>query len=191
MAKSNRRKSGNPANAAWQPLVRGTPNPAAAIALGEKPPEEAWGNDIYQVTVEYATEGDRSGPLYLSLTLHDRLPIRDWRHFQQIKNEVAGPEREAVELFPAESRLIDTANQYHLWVAPEGVRLELGYEHGYVTNDEQVEAFNAGRERGEHKGRQRPWQAGLTTGRNELTPGLPQDQVERFERGGWRPRQGQ
>lgn len=43
----------------------------------------------------------------------------DWRDFQRIKNELVAPEAEAVELFPAESRLVDTANHYHLWVFPE------------------------------------------------------------------------
>jgi hypothetical protein len=41
----------------------------------------------------------------------------DWRHKQYIKNQLAGPEEEAVEIFPAESRLIDGANQFHLWGA--------------------------------------------------------------------------
>lgn len=39
----------------------------------------------------------------------------DWRHLQQIKNQLCGDEWEAVELFPAESRLKDPSNARYLW----------------------------------------------------------------------------
>ena len=58
--------------------------------------------------------------IYLSIRHIDRKAIRDWRHFQRIKNELAGENREALEIFPPEEFLVDTANQYHLWVMPEG-----------------------------------------------------------------------
>ncbi len=61
--------------------------------------------------------------------------IRDWRVLQRIKNDVAGPEREAIEICPAESRLVDTANQYHLWVLPEGEKMPLGFHERLVTDD--------------------------------------------------------
>ena len=54
--------------------------------------------------------------------------IKDWRHFQQIKNEIAGEEREAVEIYPAESRKVDTSNKWHLWVLPEGEKVNLGWK---------------------------------------------------------------
>ncbi len=57
--------------------------------------------------------------LTLSIRDHNRETVRDWRDLQRIKNEIVGPQHEAVELFPAESRLVDSANQYHLWVISE------------------------------------------------------------------------
>jgi hypothetical protein len=39
-----------------------------------------------------------------------------WAHLQQIKDELFGKEREAFELFPASSKLVDVANMYWLWV---------------------------------------------------------------------------
>jgi hypothetical protein len=68
-------------------------------------------NDTYHVEINYT-------PPYINLDIkrHDGCSHKNWREFQQIKNELVGPEHEAVELFPAESRLVDTANQYHLWV---------------------------------------------------------------------------
>ena len=60
---------------------------------------------------------------HLDITSRDNAPCKNWRHFQQIKNELIGPEYEAMELFPAESRLVDAGNEYHLWVhATPGVR---------------------------------------------------------------------
>jgi hypothetical protein len=56
----------------------------------------------------------------LAIKRTDRQPIRSWRVLQDIKNEIAGRERIAVEIYPAESRVIDTANIYHLWVFEEG-----------------------------------------------------------------------
>lgn len=50
----------------------------------------------------------------------------DWRTFQWIKNCVVGKEWDAVELYPAESRLIDPSNYYILWACPSinlGMRL--------------------------------------------------------------------
>jgi hypothetical protein len=62
-------------------------------------------NDTYYVRV-------RKVPPYIHLAIgrHDNRPCTSWRDFQRIKNELIGPEYEAVELFPAESRLMDTAN---------------------------------------------------------------------------------
>jgi uncharacterized Zn finger protein len=75
---------------------------------------QLWINDKYQVAVRR-----RGELLHLSIRTLDRSPIFDWRDMQQIKNQLAGPECEGVQLFPAESRLVDSANQYHLWVVTD------------------------------------------------------------------------
>jgi hypothetical protein len=56
--------------------------------------------------------------LHLSIKRHDQAPVHDWRDIQRIKNELLDKECEAVELYPADSRLVDGANQYHLWAFP-------------------------------------------------------------------------
>lgn len=53
--------------------------------------------------------------VHLSIKRLDQKPARDWRDLQRIKNELLGPGCEAVELFPSEERLVDLANQTHLW----------------------------------------------------------------------------
>lgn len=86
---------------------------------------EMWMNDLY-VVIHY-----KRGELdHLSIRRQDRKPCRDWRDFQAIKNQLCGSEREAVELYPAESRVVDTANQFHLWVLPEGLRVACGWTQG-------------------------------------------------------------
>jgi hypothetical protein len=86
---------------------------------------EFFTNDIYQVQV--SPTGVNADYLHLNIRRRDGGMVKDWRHFQQIKNEIAGPEREAVEIYPAESRLVHTSNKWHLWVLPEGEKVNLGW----------------------------------------------------------------
>jgi hypothetical protein len=88
-------------------------------------PVELWQNDRYTVIVERAEEG---WPTQLSIRRNDRAaePF-PWRHLQRIKNELAGEDAEAIELFPAESRLLDTANQRWLWCFPPGYTVPIGF----------------------------------------------------------------
>lgn len=101
--------------------------------------QEVWLNDRYQCAVRYL-DATPEGALHLSIKRIDKEVIHDWRDLQQIKTDVAGAEREAVELYPAESRVVDTANQYHLWVAPEGRRIEVGFISGRIVSDETGES---------------------------------------------------
>lgn len=57
---------------------------------------------------------------------HDGAPVSSWADKQRIKDELAGPERVAVEVFPPRSRLVDDANMYHLWILPEGFVMPFG-----------------------------------------------------------------
>lgn len=84
-----------------------------------------WVNNLYQVEVR--DTGD--GTCHLNIRRLDGAPVHDWRHLQQIKNEIVGPECEAIELYPAESRLVDTSNKYHLFASrdPE-FRFPIGFK---------------------------------------------------------------
>ena len=130
----------------WQPLrrVEMAPNPNVPDDIDVN--WVMYQSDRYTVLVEMM-EPDRgmAGMLHLSIRHTDRRKAaRDWRHFQRIKNELAGPEREAMELFPAESRLVDESNQFHLWVAAEGDTIPAGY-HGdrQVSGPEVAEQYGA------------------------------------------------
>lgn len=90
-----------------------------------------WINDVYQVAIRNTSMeelGHSIRVLHLSIKRRDKEPIHDWRDLQEIKNQLVGPECEAIEIYPAESRLVDTSNQYHLWVfADPGYRIPLGF----------------------------------------------------------------
>jgi hypothetical protein len=85
---------------------------------------EYWINDLYQVT-----KRDEGEFIHLNIRRRDgEVILRDWRHFQAIKNQLVGEEAEAVELYPAESRLVDTSNKYHLYCIPAGSRFPFGFQ---------------------------------------------------------------
>ncbi len=106
--------------------------------------ETIWVNSRYQVYMRRFGEPPNV-LVHLSIKRRDKREIRDWRDFQRIKNELVGPEAEAIEIFPAESRLVDTANQYHLWVFPY-LRIPFGFDSGRFVSEANIGSA-----------RQRPW----------------------------------
>lgn len=63
---------------------------------------------------------------HLLIRRHDGGLDFPWSHLQRIKDELCGPERVAVEVFPPRSQLVDDANCRHLWILPEGYALPFG-----------------------------------------------------------------
>ena len=103
---------------------------------GNLPEGIVWRNSRYQVVVRNC--GDAASPaiVWLSIKRHDGHPARDWRDLQRTKNELVGTEVEALELFPAESRLVDNANQTHVWCFP-GFRFPFGFQARLVSEGTQ------------------------------------------------------
>jgi hypothetical protein len=99
-------------------------------------------NNKYTVVIETLSPQGMTGELHLSITRNDRSAAHDWREFQRIKNELCGPEREACELYPAQSRLYDTANTFHLWVMAEGDRVPVGYNFQTVLDSDVAGTLN-------------------------------------------------
>lgn len=81
----------------------------------------AYANRVFavQMSLEPCSIGD---VIHLWIMRADHEPIL-WRDGQRIKNELIGPERTAIEIYPPESQLVDSANMYHLFVLPEGYKL--------------------------------------------------------------------
>lgn len=83
---------------------------------------QVWENYLFEVTVRIHKEGWPLGGgewVQIGISSKDGEPRHDWREFQRIKNQLLGDEWEAVELYPAESRLLDPSNYYMLWCAPK------------------------------------------------------------------------
>lgn len=91
-------------------------------------------NDTYQVVVTKRGEW-----VHLSIKRNDKQPVHIWRDLQEIKNQLVGEECEALELYPAESRKVDTACQYHLWCHNDPTfRFGIGFNDGRIVSDESI-----------------------------------------------------
>jgi hypothetical protein len=101
--------------------------------MAEEKAKPMFQNDTYLVSAGRA-EPSQYPMVHLSIKRLDKEPIDEnhWRILQGIKNVIIGPEHEAVELYPAESRLMDTANQYHLWVLAQPAE-DRCFPFGYFT----------------------------------------------------------
>lgn len=62
-----------------------------------------------------------------------------WKEKQEIKDELFGKNRAAVEVYPTEDRLIDSADVYHLWVFDKNYKLPFG-----IHPKEYQKAINRG-----------------------------------------------
>jgi hypothetical protein len=100
--------------------------------------EDIWCNSLYQVNIRtIPSNGLVPEVKHLSIKRRDKRVVHDWRDLQRIKNELVGAECEAVEIYPAESRLVDSANQYHLWVFNDpSYRIGLGFQERFVRNNQ-------------------------------------------------------
>lgn len=104
---------------------------------------EVWINDLYQVQLKrFMCEPLKMPMVHLNIRRRDgAVMLHDWRQMQLIKNQLVGEECEAVELYPAESRLMDEANKYHLWcLAVPGTHFPFGFELGRRTIDTEVKS---------------------------------------------------
>lgn len=104
---------------AWQRCTHSETSDHAQAVLDaiDYEPGRTFKNSRY--TVEVRNVGD--GATYLSIKRNDKDAIgkERFRDFQRIKNELVSEEAEGVEIYPAESRLVDASNQYHLWCFDE------------------------------------------------------------------------
>lgn len=119
-------------------------------------PIEVYRNSKYQCfkRVYKSKEDGKINLVWLSVKRNDKEAIHDWRDLQEIKNQILGPQCEAVELYPAESRVVDGANQFHLWgVDDPNFRFPFGFKEGEGTGRHTPE------EAKKYGAKQRPFEA--------------------------------
>lgn len=122
---------------AWTPLERAelsdkTDPATATLAFGANP--EIWINSRYQVAVRRWPTGPWGPMVHLSVKRWDKQPADDWRDLMLLKDTLVGPETEGVNLLPASSRVVDGANQTHLWIFPK-FKFPFGFEGRCVTEE--------------------------------------------------------
>lgn len=113
-----------------------------------------WSDDGYQVTsrllftewgkvehaaITYKPNGFGNNKLE-SLSADGSRDI-PWNVKQQIKNELWGKDRIAIEVFPQETNLIDAQDCYHLWIMPKGFKMPFGI---HPIKDKQCKVINRG-----------------------------------------------
>ncbi len=81
-------------------------------------PDLIYQNNLFIVQV-YLTQTSWGLVRRAMVRRNDERPVHNWAILQRIKNEIFGPEATALEVYPKESRLIDVANIYWLWVLPD------------------------------------------------------------------------
>lgn len=92
-------------------------------------PGRLFENSQYQVVQREFTTGPLGAYVHLTIRNRDGGRQREWGDFQRIKNELVGPDCQAVEIYPPEHDVVDTGNYYHLWVFRE-YRLPIGLATG-------------------------------------------------------------
>ena len=79
-------------------------------------------NDLYAVLCR-PVQTDAGEVIHCAIRTASHLEP-PWRDKQRIKNELFGKERVAVEVMPPEEKLVDGADMYHIWVFPEGCKMD-------------------------------------------------------------------
>ena len=111
----------------------------------ESVPLRVWrSKDYLAVLYEQRADGNRR------LTVNHLRKGRDgrwrdgitWDELQRVKDECLGPETWCVEVYPAESRLVNENNQRHLWVldGPPDTRFP---DHATVYDQDLMAAITA------------------------------------------------
>ena len=118
-----------------------------------------WSDDGYQVTsrllftewgkvehaaITYKPEGfkvNSSIDEVINSLSNDGSRDIPWNVKQEIKNELWGKDRIAIEVFPQEKNLIDVQDIYHLWIMPKGFKMPFGI---HPIKDVQCKVVNRG-----------------------------------------------
>ena len=118
---------------------------------------EMYVNNIYQVAVYRNEAADelihvpefKGRCTWLSIKRKDKRPVNNWQDMQTMKNRLVGTNCDAIQIFPAEDRMVNTANQYHLIVFPGGEKIPFGWQQRTVSTnnttnetDKPTQSFN-------------------------------------------------
>jgi hypothetical protein len=124
-----------------QPELNRVSDDMLRAALLKELNAEIWINKHYQVAVYRGKEADelvhidelKGRCMWLSIKRRDKKPVNNWQDFQTIKNVLSGEDCDAIQIYPAERHLVNTANQYHLICLPADEELPFGWKKRMVN----------------------------------------------------------
>ena len=156
---------------AWSPMVQTHERGSSFCA--DVGCDYSFANSRYQVLVNFEEAAPGWPPMvHLKIKAHDKRCVRDWRDLQRVKNEVCGTESEGVELYPAEGRLVDEVNEFHIFVLHPATGFPFGHERRATATSEQ-----AAKDHGGNEVQGRPWQRTFEDHHNAQGC-LPRGQIE-------------
>lgn len=139
----------------WPPAAReetpwAKPAPLELTGCGhnERGQFHDYANDKYAVRVTtFDSPAHRNGfDKCIMVYRFDGTSARDWRDLQWIKDQVVGPEVDAIEYYPRRSRVVDPSNAVFLWVGKgfPPPPLGSGPGGGYVVGPDEATAPQRG-----------------------------------------------
>ena len=134
----------------WAKSFTGCTHEMAKDALNDMIRSECWYSDCgrYKVVKKDLTyiedhpnnlihDPELEGMTWLSIRIDNGDSyLEDWRDFQEIKNDLCGRSRQAVQIYPPEEMLHDTDNVFHLFVFKENQGLMVGWTKRDVSYHE-------------------------------------------------------
>lgn len=105
----------------------------------------AWVNNRYVVLANRFLSTEWGFCDHLWIRRADDRNLFPWQDLQRIKDELLGPERVALEVFPRRSELVDQANMRHLWVLPVGSSLSFAITFSATAGSEKTTGATAAR----------------------------------------------
>jgi len=119
----------------WEPLWPGKPINNEYKHVDGNATADTWCNEKCQVYVyDYPPLEGWPPIIEMSLKLNSREPWRDWRDFYRIKSELCGTKCWAIEVYPAQDALVDSCNQYHMFVFPPDVAWPIRLHQAKITS---------------------------------------------------------
>jgi len=131
----------------------------------------SFANSRYQVLVNFEHTQGWPPMVHLRIKAHDKRCVRDWRDMQRVKNEICGTDAEGVELYPAEGRLVDEVNEFHIYVLHPATCFPFGRKSRATATPE------AARDEKEIEDGATPWQRSFEDHHN-AEGCLPRGQIE-------------
>ncbi len=108
----------------WPPLTK------KAQKVFESKVSQVWRNRKFMVLVYPEKDGIERLTCFRTLMKDDGSRFVDgitWDELQALKNECGRGDRWALEVYPADSKIVNVSNMRHLWVLPAGKTPDMGW----------------------------------------------------------------